>query len=121
MRKAILSLIIIQLFISLNQSGFAQTISKNLDHFYTALAADHEMNGNVLAAQNGKVLYSHSFGFSNAADNRANTVNSQFELASVSKVFTATAVLQLKDKGSIGLDIPFQHYFPAFPYADITV
>jgi CubicO group peptidase (beta-lactamase class C family) len=100
---------------------FAQSINKNLDQYYKALNADHEMNGNVLAAQNDQILYSKSFGFSDVAANKQNDQNSQFELASVSKLFTATAVLQLKDKGLIGLDVPFQHYFPDFPYADITV
>jgi Beta-lactamase len=37
------------------------------------------------------------------------------------KLFTATAVLQLKERGKIDLDAPFRSYFPEFPYDKITV
>ncbi|WP_186292611.1 serine hydrolase domain-containing protein [Mucilaginibacter corticis] len=99
----------------------AQSTSQNLDKYYRALAADHEMNGNVLFAQDNHILYQKSFGFSDAASGKLNNPDSQFELASVSKLFTATAVLQLRDKGLVDLDQTFQHYFPTFPYPGITL
>lgn len=44
-----------------------------------------------------------------------------FQLGSVSKTFTAAAVLQLEEKGKIRLHDPFVKYFPAFPYPNVTI
>ena len=101
--------------------SLGQAVSKSLDQYYQALYLDHEMNGNVAASEHGKTIYLHSFGFADAALQRPNNKNSQFELASVSKLFTAIAVLQLKERGLVDLDRSFQYYFPEFPYAEITV
>ena len=79
------------------------------------------MNGNIAVSENGKTLYQQSFGYRNVSTREPNDANSQFELASISKLFTATAVLQLKERRQIELDAPFQHYFPEFPYDKITV
>jgi CubicO group peptidase (beta-lactamase class C family) len=100
---------------------YAQSVNKNLDSYYQALNRDHEMNGNVAASENGKVIYQRSFGFKDMAAEKVNDSNSQFELASVSKLFTALAVLQLKDRGLVDLDAPLQHYFQEFPYPKITI
>jgi len=99
----------------------AQSVGKNLDNYYQALNRDHEMNGNVAASENGMTIYQHSFGFKDIAAEKVNDNNSQFELASVSKLFTAVAVLQLKDRDLVELDAPFQRYFPEFPYPRITI
>ncbi|MGZ3874072.1 MAG: serine hydrolase [Mucilaginibacter sp.] len=99
----------------------AQSSAKRFDDYYQALSRDHEMTGNVAVSENGKVIYQRSFGFADAGAQKLNNERSQFELASVSKLFTAVAVLQLKDRGLVDLDAPLQHYFPQFPYAKITV
>ena len=49
------------------------------------------------------------------------TPSSRFHLASTSKLFTAVAVLQLKEKGLIKLTDPVSTYLPDFPYTRITV
>src|ERR1700743_733328 len=99
----------------------AQSVTQNLDSYYQALSHNYEMNGNVAASQNGRTIYQRSFGFKDIAAQGVNDKNSQFELASVSKLFTAVAVLQLKDRALVNLDTPFQYYFPEFPYTKITI
>lgn len=99
----------------------AQSVPENFNRYYQALNRDHEMNGNIAASENGKVIYHRSFGFADAAAQKLNDKDAQFELASVSKLFTAVAVLQLKDRRLVDLDASFQHYFPEFPYAKITI
>jgi len=112
---------VVSLLLSSSINVSAQSISTNLDRYFQALHRDHEMNGNVAVSENDTIIYHHSFGFKDFAAHKINDANSQFELASISKLFTATAILQLKDKGLIDLDIPFQHYFPDFPYPTITI
>ena len=79
------------------------------------------LNGNLLIVEKGNVIYQRSFGFRDIATHQPNTPASAFALASVSKQFTATAVLQLKEKNKLRLDDRFVQYFPDFPFPDITI
>lgn len=79
------------------------------------------LNGNILMAKNGKVVYSLSYGYADFPSRTPNSSETPFNLASISKTFTATAILQLMEKGKLKLEDPFQKYFPDFPYPDITV
>lgn len=81
----------------------------------------HLLNGNILIAQNGKVVNSLSYGYADLPSRTPNTLETPFNLASISKVFTATAILQLMEKGKLHLDDAFQIYFPDFPYPDIAI
>lgn len=110
---------VILLFFTLGAS--AQNVAPRLDSFFTGLAARRQFNGSVSVAQNGAVSYKRSFGYADFRNNIPNGDSSQFSLASVSKVFTATAVLQLRDRGKLKLDDPFAKYFPAFPHPGITI
>lgn len=80
-----------------------------------------DFNGNILAAQDGKVVFAKAAGFADFPSHKRNTLDSRFNLASVSKVFTSTAVLQLMERGKLRLDDPFQSYFPDFPFPEITI
>lgn len=98
---------------------WAQDIPAQLDGLFTSPL--YPVNGNVLVAEHGTAIYKKSFGFADAKRERPNTAASRFQLASVTKIFTSTAVLQLLDKGKLRLDNPFAKYFPEFPYPEITV
>lgn len=95
----------------------AQTVGEKLD----ALFAATEMNGNVLVAENGRVVYQRSFGYADLAARIPNTADSVFQTASVAKVFTSTAVLQLHEKGKLKLDDPVVKYLRDFPFPNITI
>lgn len=104
--------------------SLAQTDGKvvqKLDDYFADLAKEGEINGSVLIAENGRVVYQKSFGYADFEAKRLNTEASEFDLGSISKTFTATAVLQLKEKDKLNLDDKFVKYFPAFPYSEITI
>jgi len=84
------------------------------------LSEQHSFNGNILVAEKGEIVYQKSFGFANIEAHLLNTDSSAFQIGSLSKTFTATAVLQLKEKGKLKLQDSFVKYFPEFPYPDIT-
>jgi D-alanyl-D-alanine carboxypeptidase len=70
-------------------------------------------SADIAIVRDGRIVYSKSFG--NGADG-------SYVIGSVTKVFTATAVMQLVAAGKIGLDDPIARWFPAFPNAKaITV
>ena len=60
----------------------------------------------------GKLLYSGGFGFTNLEKKYAADATSMFRIASMSKSFTALAILQLRDAGKLELDEPASKYIP---------
>lgn len=115
---------IILLVCLLSVFSFAQTDAKvvqKLNDYFTNLADEREINGSVLVAENGKIVYEKSFGYADVETKKLNTRDTEFELASIAKPFTATAVLQLKEKRKLSLDDKFVKYFPDFPYPEITI
>jgi CubicO group peptidase (beta-lactamase class C family) len=78
-------------------------------------------NGSVLVAKAGKILFQKSLGYLDKDNNGVLSDSSMFQLASVSKVITATAVLMLHERELIDINQTFQNYFPDFPYQGITV
>jgi CubicO group peptidase (beta-lactamase class C family) len=78
-------------------------------------------NGNVLIVQKGKILYESSFGFAHMKAKDTLTSDSRFQLASLSKPFTAVAILKLIQEGRVSLDDSVQRFFPDFPYHGVKV
>jgi CubicO group peptidase (beta-lactamase class C family) len=78
-------------------------------------------NGNVLIAQNGVVLYKKSFGYGLLESKDTLRDESKFQLASLSKTFTAVAVLKLYEQGKLSLEDTIQKFIPQFPYAGIQI
>ncbi len=66
-----------------------------------------DLSAGVAVIRDGKVLHTAAFGMENPTESRAATVNTRFRLASVSKIFTSVAIMQLVNEGAIKLDAPF--------------
>jgi CubicO group peptidase (beta-lactamase class C family) len=98
-----------------------QIASGKIDEFFTKLHRHGAFNGSVLVSKAGKVIYKRSLGFLDRAKKELLTDSSMFQLASVSKVITATAVLMLHERGLLDIKKPVNDYFPDFPYLGITV
>ncbi len=92
-----------------------------IDEVFHALNVDQEFSGNVLVAEKGKIHYQKSFGYSNIENKTSLTSQSIFNIASISKTFTAVGVMQLEEEGLLGLDDTIKSYFPDCPYYSITV
>ena len=106
----------------LGQFAFGQNKAQKIDSLMNALYSTDDFSGNVLVAEKGKILYSHSFGFANATTKEKLTENSIFETGSVSKQFTAMAIMILKEKGKLNLDDEIKKYIPELVnYNGITI
>ncbi len=78
-------------------------------------------NGNMLVAKDGKILYEKAIGWADYLHRDSLKINSEFELASVTKTFTGVAIMQLVEKGKIKLTDNVKKFYPNFPYEGITV
>ena len=95
-------------------------IAFRLDTLFSKMSASG-FNGAVIVAKDGEVIYQKAFGYADKKNNIPVSDTTSFQLASVSKVITATAVMTLVEKGLIKLDDTFASYFPEFPYTTITI
>ncbi len=95
--------------------------SKLLDTFMRAQVEVNHFNGTVLVAKSGNVLYQKAFGYSNYTTKELLDNNSVFELASVSKQFTAMGILMLVEKGKLAFTDTLRKFFPELPYSKITI
>jgi CubicO group peptidase (beta-lactamase class C family) len=117
-----ISIILFVCFFSCFSSAQTEkSAAQKLDEYFSNLAGEGEINGSVLVAENGKIVYEKSFGYADFEARKLNTGDTEFQLASIAKTFTAIAVLQLKEKGKLNPDDKFVKYFPDFPYPEITV
>ena len=93
----------------------------DFDKFLSGQAKYFKFNGNVLVAEKGKIVFQQSYGFANYDSKRLLNDSSVFELASVSKQFTAMSILLLMEKGKLKLTDSLRQYFPELPYSGITI
>jgi CubicO group peptidase (beta-lactamase class C family) len=101
--------------------SIAQVKAMRIDYVMDSLSKKGYFNGQVLVGQDGKIIYNKAFGYSNLDTRAELDNNSVFQLASVNKPITATAVLILYEQGKLKLDEDIRTYFPKLPYAGITV
>ena len=93
--------------------GFKTDFESSLDEFIgTALADTIIPHGTFLVAKDNKLVYFKSFGDQKPNDPLQNS--DIYRLASMTKAVTCVAVMQLSERGLIGLDDPVSKYIPAF-------
>lgn len=96
-------------------------VAGKLDDWFSDMNQKGLFNGSVLVSKAGRIIYKRSLGLLDKSTKDPLTDSSMFQLASVSKVITATAVLMLHERGMLDINQPFSFYFPDFPYANVHV
>ncbi len=96
-------------------------LTQRIDNFFKNRYRSNGFNGVVLFAKDGKIVYNKAFGFSNFETKDSLQLNDAFQLASVSKTITATAILLLVQDSLIGLEQTVQDFIPEFPYENVTI
>ena len=79
---------------------------------------DHIPGFAIGIVENGKVIYAKGFGVAKLGDDKPITSKSLFHMASVTKPFVATAIMQLVERGKINLDAHVTEYLPYFRMKD---
>lgn len=93
----------------------------NFEHKINLKAKRSRFNGVVLVAYKDQILFEKAFGYKNPITKEILTTEVSFELASVSKQFTAASVLKLVELGQVDLSKPVAYYFPDFKFKTITI
>lgn len=92
-----------------------------LDSLISNFSSRTRFSGNVLVALNGRSIFERSVGMADPLSRTEVKSETIFQLASVSKQFTAAAIMLLKSDGRIGFDDLLVKYIPELPYNNITL
>ena len=98
----------------------AQSIEK-IGEVLDSAFAKSVFYGNVLITQNNKILLEKSYGYADAIKQIPLSNNNSFQVASISKQFTAYAIMICQHKGLLHIDSLANKYIPTFPYKSIRV
>jgi len=109
------------LFYDLGKEKVARCI-KRADKVFTGLARNG-LNGTVLYAEQGQVIYEKAFGWRDLTVRHKDSIriDDAFQLSSDSKMFTAEAVMLLQARGKLDYDDDVRKYIPELPYEGITI
>ncbi len=94
---------------------------KWIAEFVENLHKRYGFNGNALVARKGKIIYQGAKGWADYLHRDSLKINSEFELASITKTFTGVAIMQLAEQGKLSLNDNVKKFFPDFPYDGITI
>jgi CubicO group peptidase (beta-lactamase class C family) len=92
-----------------------ETKVKKIHDLIQACSDYGQFNGSVLVAENGEIIYKNGFGQANMEWNIPNKSNTKHRLASITKQFTAMAIVQLVAENKLQLDQPITTYLPNYP------
>lgn len=96
--------------------------TKKLDELITAYSDVSRFNGSALVAMHGDILLQKGYGIKNVADKSLNDENTIYQIASVTKQFTAATILKLVEQKMMSLDDKLSKYCSGFLYGDsITI
>ena len=100
---------------------YAEKKSKELDSIFTKYNKMGVFNGTIIYGEHGREIFKKAYGYADFKTKEPLTTSSAFQLASVSKMFTATAVMILKEEGKLKYDDFISNYIPEFPFPKVTI
>jgi len=96
-------------------------VRSKLDALLKRIHKRHDFHGAVLVAKNKKIVYQNQIGTADFKKKTLLNKESVFQLASVSKQFTAAAIMLLQQRNQLKLTDTVNTYFPNFPYKAVTI
>ncbi len=103
-------------------STFAQQSRAKFDDHIQAYVRNGDFSGSALIAKSGHVVFQKSYGMANYEWGIPNSERTKFHIASVTKTFTAAAIVMLEQQGKLKLNDPLSKYVPDYLNGDrITI
>ena len=93
---------------------FGQDKNSQIERFLNDLDSKN-FSGAILVAHNDSIIQKRAYGLASIEYNTKNKVDTKFNLASITKLFTAVSTLQLYENGFVELNVPIGKYLPDYP------
>lgn len=114
--KHLCALLILSAFIFKPSCAHAQSLEFQIDSLIVKEFKDQKGPGGVfMVAHHGKTIYQKAFGKANLELSADLTPENVFELGSMTKQFTAVAILMLEEQGKLSVKDPISKYIPDYP------
>jgi len=119
-RRGAISIAMLLLLVA---SANAQDFTPKFEEYMTALSNQKRFVGSVLVAREGKIVFSKGYGMANVELDVPNAPETRFRLGSITKQFTAAAILLLQERGKLNVTDPICKYFDSCPsaWSEITI
>lgn len=92
---------------------------RKIETFMNRLAEADAYSGTLLVAKDDKILFRKAYGLASKAHNLPNRTGTILNIASITKMFTATAIMQLVEKGKLSFSDTVGQYVPEYPNKDV--
>ena len=96
-------------------------VSNKLDSIFNRYNKRYDFHGSVIVAKKGKVVFKNHYGYADFKNKTKIDDGSVFQLASVSKQFTAAAILILQEDNKLNIDDLVADYVSDWPYEGVTI
>jgi CubicO group peptidase (beta-lactamase class C family) len=90
-----------------------------VDEYLAPVLRTNNFTGVVMVARGDDILFQKAFGYASQELRVAHRPDTLFHIASISKPFTATAILRLAERGSLRLHAPLSAVLPGYPNGDV--
>jgi CubicO group peptidase (beta-lactamase class C family) len=96
--------------------------SLKVDALFAPLTEEVQPGAAVMIIRDGEIVHQAGYGYANLEEKLPITADTAFRLASVSKQFTAMAIIILAEQGALSYDDPASRYLPVLaPYDGVTI
>lgn len=100
----------------------ANILNQKIDSIFSNWNKSNSPGGAVAVVKNGQIIFKKGYGLANLAKKTPNDSQTQFNLASIAKQFTAMCIVLLEEQGKLSLEDNIQKYFPEFQFKEkITI
>ncbi|TYA74276.1 serine hydrolase [Seonamhaeicola marinus] len=94
---------------------FSQSLESKIDALISKQFKSNTTGLSVLVAKDGQPIYQKAFGLANVEEDKPMTTNHVFEIGSITKQFTAVAILMLEERGKLKVTDTITKYIPDYP------
>lgn len=121
MKNIIFNLVVLSLYLFVSACSPSKSKvdpsnkAAEINEIINLYASYDTLNGAILVADKGEVIYKNGLGLANMEWDIPNTVETKFQIASLTKMFTAMLVLQLVAEHKLELHEPISSYLPTYP------
>jgi len=112
MRKLLIYVVIALIAISCTKEKLNK---ENISEIVEAYASKDQLNGSLIIAQKNNIIYQESFGLADVETKTKITSSTVFPIASVTKQFTATAIMILQENGKLSINDKIGNYLEVPP------
>lgn len=112
--------LVVTFFVINKATANDKMIVQDLSTYLGRLSAEDQFSGTALFAKGGNIIFEQAYGYADSASKVPNNMNTKYNLASVTKTLTATAVLQLAQAGKLSVDDTLLKLVPDYPNKDIA-